>query len=252
MSMSSSKRVFRPTLWPTVFTIPAVLIMIGLSIWQVERLQWKEGLIADRQARIAAAPIDLPAPGSNPADVEYRRVHLTGHFLHDHEMYLAARSLNSNIGYHVITPLVLSSGETVLVDRGWTPDTKKLPETRAAGQLAGELSMDGVVRLSQRQAFMQPDNEPQKNVWFFLDLPAMVAKAGLQARSDIYVEAAASDIPGTYPLGGQTRINLPNDHLQYAITWALLALILIVIYVIYHLRPAEDAGSTQGGQEPRS
>jgi surfeit locus 1 family protein len=245
--MASAKKVFRPTLWPTVFTIPAVLIMIGLSIWQVERLQWKEGLIADRQARISAEPIDLPASGTNPTEVEYRRVRLTGHFLHDHEMYLAARSLNSNIGYHIITPMTLAGGETILVDRGWVPDTQKLPETRAQGQLQGDLTLDGVVRLPQRQVFMQPDNEPDKNVWFFLDLPAMVAKAGLQARSDIYVEAAASDIPGTYPLGGQTRINLPNDHLQYAITWALLAGALIVIYVIYHLRPPQEPK-----QEPSS
>lgn len=245
--MSSAKKVFRPTLWPTVFTIPAVLIMIGLSIWQIERLQWKEGLIADREARISAAPIEVPAPGTNPSEVEYRRVHLTGHFLHDHEMYLAARSLNSNIGYHIITPMTLTGGETILVDRGWVPDTKKLPDARAQGQLQGDLTLDGVVRLPQRQAFMQPDNEPDKNVWFFLDLPAMVAKAGLQARSDIYVEAAASDIPGIYPLGGQTRINLPNDHLQYAITWALLAGALIVIYVIYHLRPPQEPT-----QEPSS
>lgn len=251
--MSSSKRIFRPTLWPTVFTIPCVLIMIGLSIWQVYRLQWKEALIGDRQARVAAAPIDLPAPGSKPGDIEFRRVRVTGHFLHDHEMYLAARSMNSNVGYHIVTPMVLGSGETILVDRGWVPDTMKLPDTRAQGQLAGEVTMDGVVRLTQRQAFMQPDNEPEKNVWFFLDLPSMVTKAGLPARSDLYVEAAASDIPGTYPLGGQTKINLPNDHLQYALTWAMLAVALIVIYVIYHLRPVSPpVDAQQSLQEPRS
>jgi surfeit locus 1 family protein len=249
--MASSKRVFRPTLWPTVFTIPCVLIMIGLTIWQVERLQWKEGLIADRQARITAAPIDLPPVGSDLAEAEYRRVRLTGQYQNDHEMYLAARSMNGNVGYHIVTPFMLDNGGTVLVDRGWVPDTKKLAAARPQGQLAGELTMDGVVRLSQRQSFLQPDNEPDKNVWFFLDLPAMVAKAGLQARGDIYVEAAASDIPGTYPLGGQTRINLPNDHLQYAITWALLAAALIVIYFIYHYRPVDQAGAAQQPAEER-
>jgi len=246
-----SKRVFRPTLWPTVFTIPCVLIMIGLSIWQVERLQWKEGLIADRQARITAAPIDLPPAGSDLGAAEYRRVRLTGQFQNDHEMYLAARSMNSSVGYHIVTPFVMDNGGTVLVDRGWVPETKKLPDARPQGQLAGAVTMDGVVRLSQRQSFLQPDNEPDKNVWFFLDLPAMVAKAGLSARSDIYVEAAASDIPGTYPLGGQTRINLPNDHLQYAITWALLAAALIVIYVLYHYQPVDRAGSAQQPSQER-
>jgi surfeit locus 1 family protein len=238
--MFRAKRVFRPTLWPTVFTVPAVLIMIGLSIWQVERLHRKEGMIAERQARIAAAPIDLPATGSNPEEIEFRRVQLTGHFLHDREMYLAARSMNGNVGYHIVTPITLTGGGTVLVDRGWVPIEKKLQESRAQGQLAGDLTLDGVMRLSQRQAFMQPDNEPEKNVWFFLDLPAMTAKAGLPARSDIYVEAGPAPVPGGYPLGGQTRINLPNDHLQYALTWALLAGALIVIYVIYHLRPQQE------------
>lgn len=238
--MSQARRMFRPTFWPTVFTIPAVLVMIGLSIWQVERLQWKEALIADRQARVAAEPIALPAPGSDPVAVEYRRMAVTGHFLHDHEMYLAARSMNGNVGYHIVTPMALVDGSTVLVDRGWVPIEKKLPESRAQGQQAGDITLDGVVRLSQHQAFMQPDNEPDKNVWFFLDLPAMTAKAGLPARSDLYVEAGAAAVPGGYPIGGQTHINLPNDHLQYAITWGLLALALIVIYVIYHLRPRQE------------
>jgi len=235
--MASSKRVFRPTLWPTFFSVPCVLIMIALSVWQVQRLHWKEALIADRQSRVAADPIPLPAAGTNADEIEFRRVKLSGQFLHDHEMYLAARSLNSAVGYHIVTPMQLESGETILVDRGWVPETKKLPDSRPQGQLSGTVTMDGVIRRVQHQAFMQPDNEPDKNVWFFLDLPAMVAKAGLPARSDIYVEAAASDIPGTYPLGGQTKINLPNDHLQYALTWAMLAAALTIIYVLYHWRP---------------
>jgi surfeit locus 1 family protein len=227
---------FRPTFWPTIMTVPMVLVMIGLSIWQVERLHWKEGLIAERHGRISAAPIDLPAAGGDLDKIEYRRVAITGHYLHDHELYLAARSMNDNVGYHIITPFVLGSGETVLVDRGWVPTAKKLPESRPEAQQTGDLTVDGVIRLSQRQAWMQPDNEPDKNVWFFIDLPAMAQMTGLPLRTDIYVEAGPAPVPGGYPLGGQTHINLPNDHLQYAITWGLLAVALIVIYVVYHLQ----------------
>jgi surfeit locus 1 family protein len=235
--MLLSRLKFRPTFWPTVFTVPAVLVMIGLSIWQVQRLQWKEGLIADRQERVAAAPIDLPPPGGDLAKFEYRRVNLTGHYQHDHELYLAARSMNGNVGYHIVTPFVLQDGETVLVDRGWVPTEKKLPDSRTAGQQEGEVTVDGVIRLSQHQAWMQPDNEPDQNVWFFIDLPAMAKHVGAASiRQDIYVEAGPAPVPGGYPLGGQIHINLPNDHLQYAITWALLAAALIVIYIVYHLR----------------
>src|SRR5215467_1772674 len=96
---------FHPTLWPTVFTVPAILIMIGLSIWQVQRLSWKEGLIAERTARTTAAPIALPPASTDLADLEFRKVAVTGTFDHAHEFYLAARSQNGNVGYWIVTPL---------------------------------------------------------------------------------------------------------------------------------------------------
>ncbi|HET6621185.1 MAG TPA: SURF1 family protein [Dongiaceae bacterium] len=236
-----SKLRFRPTLWPTLFSVPAVIAMIALCVWQVHRLHWKEGLIADRESRVAAEPTALPPPdgkagGADPAQMEYRRVRLEGTFLHDKELYLGARSMNGNVGYHVLTPFVLAGGGSVLVDRGWVPVARKLPERRAEGQVTGTQTLDGVVRLAHGKAWMQPDNEPQNNMWFFFDLPAMAASSGVDFRTDLYVEAGPAQNPGNYPVGGQTRVELPNDHLQYAITWGLLAAALAVIYVLYHLK----------------
>ncbi|HSE75122.1 MAG TPA: SURF1 family protein, partial [Dongiaceae bacterium] len=125
-----SKLRFRPTLWPTLFSVPAVIVMIALCVWQVHRLHWKEGLIADRESRIAAEPAALPPVGTDPAQMEYRRVRLEGMFLHDKELYLGARSMNGNVGYHVLTPFALAGGGSVLVDRGWVPVARKLPERR--------------------------------------------------------------------------------------------------------------------------
>lgn len=227
---------FRPTLWPTLFSVPAVIMMIGLCIWQVQRLHWKEGLIADREARVAAEPVALPESGGDPVALEFRRVAIEGSFLHDKELYLGARSMNGNVGYHVLTPFALAGGGTVLVDRGWVPVERKTPDRRAEGQVVGSQTVEGVVRLARGKAWMQPDNEPQKNMWFFVDLPAMAASSGLDFRTDLYVEAGPAENPGKYPVGGQTRIELPNDHLQYAITWGLLAAALAVIYVLYHLK----------------
>ena len=227
---------FRPTLWPTLFSVPVFLVMVGLCIWQVQRLHWKEGLIADRESRVAAEAIALPAVGVDPAGLEYRRVRLEGSFLHDKELYLGARSMNGNPGYQILTPFALADGSLVLVDRGWVPIERKMPESRAEGQVAGPQTIEGIVRLPPHQAWMQPDNEPGKNMWFFVDLPAMAAVAGAQIRTDLYVDAGPAENPGKYPVGGQTRIEIPNDHLQYAITWGLLALALAVIYVVYHLK----------------
>jgi surfeit locus 1 family protein len=239
---------FRPTFWPTVFTVPAILVMIGLSIWQVQRLQWKEGLIAERVERTTAAPITLPVAGTDLTPFEFRRVSVTGSFDHAHEFFLAARSQNGNVGFWIITPLKTEpngpgGGETVLVNRGWVPDERKAPERRAEGQVAGSVTVNGVLRLPQVKAAFQPDNEPQKNTWFYLDPAQIVSTSGLQARADLYIDSDATPNPGGFPIGGQTRVHLPNDHLQYAVTWALLALSLAGVYVVYHLKLERERGS---------
>ncbi|MEX1206465.1 MAG: SURF1 family protein [Dongiaceae bacterium] len=233
---------FRPTLWPTVFTVPAVLVMLALGTWQVERLLWKEALIAQRVERTAAPAVPLPGAGDDLAAVEYRRAVVTGEFLHDREMYLAARSLRGNPGYHVVTPLRLSDGRAVLVDRGWVPMDRKDPARRAAGQMVGPVTLDGVIRRAGAPGWLVPDNKPADNVWFWVDPPAMAAQAGVaEAAAPVYLEAGSAENPGGFPIGGQTRINLPNDHLQYAITWYALAAALLVIYVLYHRRREADA-----------
>jgi surfeit locus 1 family protein len=227
---------FRPTFWPTVIALPMILVMIGLAVWQVQRLHWKEDLIAERVARTTVAPIDLPPAGANLAGLEFRRAVLTGSYDHAHEFYLAARSQNGNVGYWIVTPFKVKAGGTVLVNRGWVPVEKKFPDARKEGQVDGETQLDGVIRLPQVKVFFQPDNEPAKNVWFYLAPAEMVAASGIPARTDFYLDAGPESVPGGFPIGGQTRIDLPNDHLQYAATWGLLAIALAVIYVIYHLK----------------
>jgi surfeit locus 1 family protein len=239
---------FRPTLWPTVFTIPALILLLGLGTWQVQRLHWKEGLIAERTARTTAAPIALPKAGATLSadqltDLDFRHAAATGRFLHDKEMYLAARTMNGNVGYQIVTPLELDDGGVALVNRGWVPNELKDPAKRAAGEVTGEVSVDGVIRLPGRQNWLQPDNERDKNTWFWTDLSAMAGHAGIAPDRlvPVLLEAGPAPNPGGYPLGGQARINLPNDHLQYAITWYLLAVGLAVIYVTYHLKRDDAA-----------
>ena len=236
-----SKLRFRPTLWPTLISVPAFMVLVGLCVWQVQRLYWKQELISERETRVAAEPIALPAPsgqsgGADLAGIEFRRVRLEGAFAHDKEMFLGARSLNGNAGYQVLTPFVLSGGGIVLVNRGWIPVERKPPNSRPEGQVTGTQTLDGIVRLGHGKAWMQPDNEPDRNMWFYVDLPAMAAASAVDFRTDLYVDAGPAENPGKYPVGGQTRIELPNDHLQYAITWGLLAVALAVIYVLYHLK----------------
>jgi len=236
-------RDFKPSFWPTVFSLPAFLVMIGLGVWQLQRMEWKNDLIARLQTRMTMPALDAPGVGADPRAAEYRKVRLTGTFLHDKEMHLLARSLNRNVGLQIVTPLRLESGEIVLFNRGWIPERLKDPARRAAGQVAGVVSVEGVVRLSEAglQSWFVPENKPERNVWLTMDVATMRRTAGLPEAPALkpdawFVAADAAANPGGFPIGGQTRVNLPNDHLQYSITWFLLSLTLVGVYVAFHWR----------------
>jgi len=92
------------------------------------------------------------------------------------------------------------------------------------------------VRAPDTQGLFTPNNEPEANRWFWRDLDRMVHSMYPTATLDVppfFIEAEKSDVPGGWPEGGQTRLSLPNNHLQYAITWFGLAAALIVIYAFY-------------------
>jgi surfeit locus 1 family protein len=124
----------------------------------------------------------------------------------------------------------------VPVDRGFVPDELKDPATRASGQIEDVVTVTGIVRGSDRQTLFTPDNEPKANRWFWRDLPAMTRAMfphGTIEVAPLFLEAEKSPVPGGWPEGGQTRLDIPNNHLQYAITWFLLAAALLVIYGLY-------------------
>jgi surfeit locus 1 family protein len=231
-------RRFRPGLAATLFTLIAVTIMVGLGTWQVERLAWKNALIDRIESGLRAAPAALPARVENPADWDFRRVSVTGQFLHDHELDLAARSMNGRIGYQIVTPLKRDDGTLVLVNRGWVPLEKRDPASRPEGLPAGMVTIEGVARVPAERGWMQPDNDPATNMWFWYDIPAMAARAGVSASEalPVVIEAGAAANPGGFPIGGQTNVNIANNHLQYAFTWYSLAITLIVIYFVFHWR----------------
>ena len=186
---------------------------------------------------MAAPAVTLADMKTNITDSEYRKIHVAGEFLHDNELYLAARSLESVQGYHVITPFQTNDGPIIMFDRGFVALEKKLPATRLQGQVEGQVALEGFVRFPRPKAWVQPENEPEKNVWFYIDPSAMGKAMSLNdVEGKFYLEAGSGLNPGDWPKGGQIRVDLPNDHLQYAITWALLALALAVIYVLYHLK----------------
>ncbi len=242
-------RRIRPTFWPTLFTIPVLAGLVALGAWQVQRLHWKDGLIAERLERSTAPAMALPDPLVAPEELAFTRVRVRGAFRHEREMYLAARSFAGSPGLHVVTPMILEDGRTLVVDRGWVPESRRDPATRPDGQIEGPVVLEGLLRTGgwPGPSWLMPENLPDENLWFWVDPPAMAA--GL-ARPvvEVYLDAGPAENPGGWPKGGQTRVNLPNDHLGYALTWFTLAIALAVIYVIYHLK-GENEGEGEDGHD---
>jgi len=228
---------FRPQLLPTLVTVPLLIVLIGLGTWQVQRLQWKQDLIDRLQSRSTAAPVPLPEGPLSRDEIEFQRVVVAGVFDHANEFYLWKRARNGQPGLNVLTPLSTADGRgLVLVNRGWIPSALRDPETRAEGQIQGQVTVEGIVRFAEPDpSFVQADRSEQ-NVWFRVDPPAMAAAAGLAPLPGHYIVAADREVPGGWPVGQQWRVDLPNNHLQYAITWYALAVALAVIYVVYHRR----------------
>ena len=224
---------FRPTVGSTVAAIVGVALLVALGSWQVYRLGWKTELIAERTAHLNTAPVALPTDDAELTGALWKPVTLTGRFLHDRELHLAARSLRGNVGVHVLTPFVREEGPTVLVNRGWAPDDRKDPATRAAAQVEGVVTVQGLVTPGAGRNMFTPDNDAEDNFWLSVDFAQMSAAVGRQLQP-VVVDADATPNPGGFPIGGQTRLNIPNDHLQYALTWYLLALTLIVVYVAWN------------------
>jgi surfeit locus 1 family protein len=236
----------RSLFWPSFWSLLGFLLLLGLGTWQVQRLHWKERLIADRHAAVTAVPMALPRSLAVAEHLEYRHVAATGTFLNDRELFLGASDADGHLGYHVITPLRLTDGAIVLVDRGFIPENRKALASRAAGELSGEVRVTGLLRLAPtgKPHWFLPDNDVQRNYWLWVDIPAMAKAAGLDHVLPFYMDADATPNPGGLPIGGQTLLYLPNHHLQYAITWYALAVALAVIYTLFVRRRRAE------GEEP--
>jgi surfeit locus 1 family protein len=224
---------FRPRLVPTLLTIPMVLVCAALGGWQLQRLEWKQALIAQREAAVTGAPVALPQTLADARALEFHTVVDEGVFLHDKEIFLGAIGPKGAAGFDVLTPLREAGGRAVFVNRGFVPTELKNPTKRAAGQPTGSVRVAGLVRVppDTKPGWFVPDNRADINYWFWVDLPAIGAAAGLNA-VPFYVDADATPNPGGWPKGGVTPLVLPNDHLQYAITWFSLAVAALVIYLL--------------------
>lgn len=230
--------IFRPTLWMTVAVVAGLAVLLGLGSWQLDRRVWKQEVLETRAQRINAPAItfaDIAVDAELDA-LEYRPIRLTGRFEGSHSLKLLSRTRDGRAGFHVVTPLAADDGVTVLVDRGWVPVDGGITPAPA-----GFVSFDGYVRRFETPGRFTPDNDAEANAWFYLDRGQMASALDLKTVAPFYVQRApGADPPGVYPAGGAPNVALRNPHLQYALTWYALAIVLLVIYVVFHVRRRDD------------
>ncbi len=231
-----SPRVF----WPTLMTALAALLLFGLGTWQIERKAWKDGLIARVTAQAKGEPIVLDAAATllkGGEAMEYTRVRARGRWLPDRSRHLYALSIRE-AGFHVYTPLETPTGAILFVNRGFVPRSQIAHFEQAAAANRGPVEVVGLLRNPGAKGWFEADNDAKKNEWYWRDLDGMARSAFPDGRREVLpffidAEAAPGARPGDYPRGGVTRVQFPNRHLEYALTWYGLGIALIGVYFAF-------------------
>lgn len=212
-----------------VLILVMVVGLLALGVWQVERLAWKRDLIRQVDARVHAPAVPAPGPERWPTVTresdQYRHVVLRGVFDNDRETLTQAVT-DYGPGFWVMTPFHTDAGFTVLVNRGYVSPERRTPDSRAAGQIGGETTVRGLLRITEPKGGFLRANDPARDSWRSRDVQAIAARRGLTNVAPFFVDADAAANPGGWPRGGLTVIRFPNSHLVYALTWFGLALMM--------------------------
>ena len=240
--MSAARAELRGLLLPGAFAAMGLAVLAGLGFWQLERLAWKEDLIARVEARTKVPVVPIPAeadwPNVSASRDEYRRVIANGRFQHAREALVYTvlsepKGRFSGQGYWVLTPLELPNGAIVIVNRGFVPLGRKDPSTRREGQIEGPVTVTGLLRMPEVGNWFTPANEPARGAWYRRDPSEIARHFALVRAAPLMIDADAAPAPGKLPQGGETRLVFSNNHLGYALTWFGLALALLGVFTVF-------------------
>lgn len=215
-------------IWPLVFGICGMAILVSLGVWQMQRLAWKEGVLADIETRIAAPPMAVPAAPDPVAD-RYLPVEATGEVGDDFIRVLVSQR-RIGAGYRVISPFE-TEGRRLLLDRGFVRVADAVPAAPA-----GTVRVTANLHWPDEVTGATPVPDTEANIWFARDVPALARALGTEPIL-LVAREMSEDEGALTPLPVDTS-GIPNDHLSYAITWFSLALIWMgmTLYLLWRIR----------------
>ena len=210
-----------------LFVIFFVTVFCALGTWQLYRLQWKLELISEITYGLNSNPIEY----STLIKKNYQRVTTKGKFDYDKQIYLYSLNDNGKPGYDVITPFKTNRNENVLINRGWIDkELKDNPSINLKNE--SEKKIIGLLREIYKPNMFKPDNDLKNNIWFSINLEDLKKATGVQFNNFvIFLE----DNQSKTPLPKKISIDVPNNHLKYAITWYAIS-ISIIFYYLYFRR----------------
>jgi surfeit locus 1 family protein len=239
----------RPIRWGLhVSAFVGIAILLTLGTWQMQRLAWKEALLTSIETRMSSAPEPLAAVEDRfrqSGDVDYYPVKLTGTFLNEGEQYFLSTFAGQS-GWNIYTPLQLPDRRTVMVNRGFVPYDLRDPTKRPQSIPTGLVDINGLARnaLGGKPSSLTPENDPKSNTWYWKDLSGMAKSAGVEANEllPFFVDDWSQNAADALPRTRTTIVSLPNNHLQYAITWYGLAAALAGVWIVF----------ARGGRSPKA
>ncbi len=210
----------RRIVFPVLLGVIGCAILIGLGIWQIQRLHWKEGILAEIDLRMAAPPGPLPVAPDFAAD-RFRPVTVTGTTTGQELDVLTSDPDLGGPGYRIISGFVTDDDRRIMVDLGYIPQTAKLDPRPAT-----PMTVTGNLNWPQEVDSFTPAPDPS-NIWFARDVTPMAAALTTEPIMVIAATVSPNDL-GVTPLPIDS-LGIPNDHLNYAITWFSLALVWAVM-----------------------
>lgn len=213
------------------FGAVGVVILAALGFWQLERLEWKRALIAEIEARLAAEPVPVPDEPDRDRD-RLLRVTATGQ-IGTGELRVMSSLMPWGAGYRIVSPMTLEDGRRILVDLGFVPQEMEDPASRQPGGRndsgRGAERVTGLLHWPAESDGYTPEPDVQRGLWFARDVDAM---ARVLDTEPVLIVAEAHDRPD-WPRPAPPGTDVPNRHLEYAITWFGLAVAWAVMTVIF-------------------
>ena len=204
-----------------VFVFFFITLFCSLGTWQLYRLQWKQDLINQISEGLNSTPIQY----SQNINKSYQRVTLVGKYNFKNQIYLYNLNKKGQPGFDVITPFETLNKENVLINRGWIK--KEFKNNSAINSSSANIK--GLLKESNRKNIFTPNNDLKENIWFSINLNEIQKMTGKKFNKFIvYLEDEKIDTPKPKEI----TIDLPNNHLKYAITWYSIS-ISILFYFLY-------------------